>query len=141
MLKPIQQNIFNKIDSLLESDYKIELNEDLYTIHEDNLKFQKVLHENRMQQLNSPSFEDDVWTKIAVDNRIATIHSCKHFRNLINNEGDGKSWREHYQISEVAFTERQNLFTTPFHPYKEKYQELMDRSFEAGLPVAWERFH
>lgn len=62
-------------------------------------------------------------------------------KNRIENQGDGKSWEGLYQVPEITTTIREDLYTPPFHPYIDKFQELMDRSFEAGLHQAGEEYY
>lgn len=142
MLRPVNQKLLKSIDELFESDnYKIQYFEDFNFVQEDNPKFLKAFEEERVISFEILSEDDEEWTSIYIENKFASMQSCKHFKNLIEHQGDGKSWRGLYQIQEVALTERQNLFTAPFHPLLDKFQKLMDLSFEAGLPIAWERFH
>lgn len=142
MLKPLRQKIFKSIDELLDSNsYKIEYFEDFNFIQEDNPKFIKAYQGRRVVRSEILSDDDNEWTVEYIERNFASFHSCKHFKNLIEHQGDGKSWRGLYQIQEVALTERQNLFTAPFHPLLDKFQKLMDLSFEAGLPSVWEKFH
>jgi hypothetical protein len=72
---------------------------------------------------------------------VALVQPCKHLKNVIENDGDGRSIEGMYQIPEVVFSVRKNLLTSPFHPFIEKFQHFMDLCFEAGLPSAWEKFH
>jgi hypothetical protein len=141
MLKPIQEKLLKSIDELFESNYKIEYFEDFNFTFYDNLKYRKALKENRVMSIDIFSDDDNEWVPEYIRRNFASLQSCKHFKNLIDHQGDGKSWRGLYQIQEVALIERQNLFTAPFHPLQEKFQDLMDFSFEAGLPMAWEKFH
>jgi hypothetical protein len=59
---------------------------------------------------------------------------------MIEYFGDGKCFHGFYQIPEVSEANPDSLVVPYFHPFIEKYQEIMDISFEAGLPLAWEFF-
>lgn len=141
MLQPIQQKLLKSINELFDSEVKIEFFRDFNNLQKENPKYQKAFAQGRVITLET-SFEDDsVWTSEYIKNNFASLQPCEHFKNLIKHQIDGKSWRGLYLIPEVAYTEVENFFTAPFHPYIEKFQELMDRSLEAGLPIAWEQFH
>jgi hypothetical protein len=137
MLKPAHQRIFKTVDELFESDYKIEFKEKTIEMLSDNSNFQKVMDDNRVINLTLEvftGFQENILRKAA------TEESCTYYRDSIAKTRSGKSVFGMYQIPEVAYGRPERLFTGFFNPYAEKFQELMDRSLEAGLHKAWEIF-
>lgn len=138
MLKPVQQKILKSIDELLESDYNIEYTS-IHLIEAliNKKAFENVIKENRLIDLSSLPF-DDFSENIRTET--ATGQRCKFYRNAISKTWSRKSIFGMYLIDEVIFREPEKLFTGFLNPFYDKFQEIMDRSFEAGLTKAWELY-
>jgi hypothetical protein len=135
MLQPVLINPFRSIDELFDSNYKIEWLEEFDFLYDDNQKYQNAVKEKRVIDMRN-SLKQETWVEMFVAQKIATAGPCKTFTDLA---GDEKTWKGFYQISEIFMLYREILFIAPFHPFSETFQQLMDSSFEAGLPMAWER--
>jgi hypothetical protein len=130
MLKPVHQNFIKSIDELFDSDYQIRKSSFINKIHEDNPRYQLAVENQRV-----------VEKKNSIRHKFANIRRCEFFINRMRFHGDGRSYKGTYQIPEVAYSLRRNLYVTPFHMFFDKFQYLMDLSFEAGLPTQWMNFY
>lgn len=137
MLQPAQHKLLKSVDDFLKSDIKIHgfFYHQLLTIP----KYQNFMTIDRKAKhdctvINNPG------KALCGDLKISFIAECS-FKKIMENFGNGKSYLGMYQIPEVVFTERLNLFVPASHPFVDKFQYFMDLSFEAGLPIAWERFY
>lgn len=128
MLKPLQQDLLKSIDELFDSEVLLDgLNVEILFGHRP--KYQNVLKNNRMVKLFN--YTDASWHGKAIKNNIAVIsHMC---------DRKGKSFPGMYIIPEFFYTQHP-LVVRPYHPYLDKLQNLMDRSLEAGLLMAWKIF-
>lgn len=136
MLDSVRQPLLKTIDDLLDSDLKILYSWSFEYMQENNPKFQKMMAENRF---SSPDIND--WHKDAVAMNLAYWDRCEDVKNQIDLLGDGKSYLGQYLINEYIDSIPVDLYTRPFHPYLAEFQQIMDRTFEAGLPVAWNRWY
>lgn len=134
MLQPLQHKLLKTVDELFDSDVKIIENDFIHAIHIDNPKYQNALKNGRVVSFDL--ILDNFYEHYSKEN-MATVQFCKEFKDLIEKE----KIQGFYQITEVAYSLRHNLIILPFHPFIDKIQELMDFSFEAGLPKAWENFY
>jgi hypothetical protein len=135
MLKPVQQKFFKTRDELFSSDYNIQASMSSLPLFPDNPYFQKAAKENRVIKTKAETLND---ANYYLKHRMAYPKHCNYNRELIDYFGDGKSYQGFYQIPQVAITVHDSLMVAHFHPLIDKYQEIMDRSFEAGLPTVWE---
>jgi hypothetical protein len=138
MLQPLEEKLLNTFDELLDSDYKIKFDDPIHTDYQNNPKYQKAFLANRIIPFD---LSLDRTSSQCVANNMAWSQPCKYSKHIIDQFGDGKSYNGLYQIPEVNNIMRENLFVAPFHPYLGEFQRIMDWSFEAGLPVAWEQFY
>lgn len=139
MLQPVQQKPFRTNGELFASDYKIQNTFQLEQTYQDYPWYQRGLKERRVIEFTGSDQSD--WAEETVKHQIVRLQPCAYLKNFIDNGGDRKSYKGIYLIREIAATSPRNLFVPPFHPYQEKFQQLMDWSFEAGLlPKAWEMF-
>lgn len=141
MLQPVERKWLKSVDDFLNSDIKVH--KDFYDEilgMMDSERFREALPIDRKGEIECSIRGDHVGV-LCGDVNVAYLSQCKFYRNMIEYFGDGKSYYRMYQIHEVLFTERITLFVPDSHPLKDKFQYLMDISFEAGLPIAWERFY
>jgi hypothetical protein len=138
MLHPLEQKLFKNFEELLDSEYKINYQELIHFDYQNNAKYQKALDDKRIIEvdLNFGSLSNQ-----SVENKMAVSQPCKYSKNLIDKLGNRKSYLGVYRIPEAAYIDRENLFVAPLHPYLDEFQRIMDWSFEAGLPIAWEIFY
>lgn len=139
MLQPVQEKLLKSIDEFLASDIKLQRYFYNKLIFHDKQKYENAL-KNRVEELHCY-----LRTGLAVAScgeiKTAIIADYHYYKKLTDILGDGKNYFGLYLIPETVYTERINLFTADFHPYIEQFQQLMDRSFEAGLPAVWDRFY
>lgn len=130
MLKPIQQDLLTSIDELFDS--KVLIDSTSLSFHfRYHPKYQSLLKNDRIVSLFS--YKDKDWLKKCIKHNIAIIsHVC-----------DGKGQKGLFQMYQIpeTFSTIISLFVHPFQPYIDKLQNLMDRSFEAGLLMAWKKFY
>lgn len=140
MLQPVYEKPLKTIDELFQSNLKFERKYFNTFFNKENQDHQKIIQDDRIIDVDLSPY-DEVWTAQIIENKIALNQPCDHFKNTINEFGDGKSYLGIYQIPEVAYIYPENLYVAPFHPFLDNFQNLMDLSFEAGLPSAWKRFY
>jgi hypothetical protein len=139
MLQPVQQNFLKTIEELFDSKYNIKHNALLDPIYENNPKYRKAVAEKRVVK-NFVWSGKDQWTDIFKIHHMTWPQSCKTFLNVFKVYGNGKSYQGFYQINEIVFSEHANIYVAPFHPFHDKFQRIMDLTFDAGFHVVWERF-
>lgn len=137
MLKPIKEKLLKSVDELFESNLKIDFDENLENLYSDNKKYQKVVEQNRVQEV--PYHIDDL-TNYLFNENIAMLQDCKK-QKVFQHFGSGKSHNNLYIIPQPVFIYRDDLTIAPLHPYFDKFQYLMDLCFEAGLHRGWELFY
>lgn len=146
MLKPLQHKLLKSIEELIESDVRVFGWNNVKRRFSDQLKYEHALsREGKLvsrDQITSFYGSGDRDTfGFFYNHSIAALVSCDFWKNQIKFNGDGTSSKGIYLIPEPIDTTRFSLAVAPFHPFVERYQQLMDLSLEAGLPMAWKRFY
>lgn len=136
MLQPVQQKFARNIDELFKSDVNILTTPDLDQVYGINPDFQK-----RAVNLTISMKIDQNWTHFYIKNNLATQFPCGYFANKIQKYGNRRSYKGMYLIPETSEMEVRNFFVYTFHPFLEKFQNIMDLSIEFGLHKAWERLY
>lgn len=132
MLNPARIDHLKSVEEVLDSETKIPLKSIFEEIHEDNPKYQKAVKDGRVVEHEFLYYGKE-------KKEVANIDYCEVNKDRIEYEGDGKSWRGYYLIPEVVYSTFNDLYVKPFHPFIEKLQEIMDRTFEAGMHQEWTR--
>lgn len=135
MLNPVEEKVFSTIDELLESEMKLKHDLIFEVLQQANPKYQRAVKDGRVIKFE----ESSDWTGQLVEMNCAKFVPCKPYKNEIEHDGDGKKYKNLYLIPDVAFTQREDFYSCPYHPYIDILQELMDQTFEAGLHQAWEK--
>lgn len=127
MLNPLQQKKLKSVRELLESDQKIFYDEDFHATMEDNPKYQTLINDKRVNlgSLEAKDDEAQIWPCYFIDFRM---------RNSPNKD---VTWDKQYKISDIVYSYQLVLRIGLFNPFQEKFQQLMQLSFEAGLMSAW----
>lgn len=136
MLEPVKVPLLKTNDELFDSSYKIYWFPKFQVVFGNNPKYRKAMKDRRvdMFEMLYYKFEEHL-----VDTQTAYAQSCEHRKYLTENVGDGKSYKEIYHIPEVAFIWDADTYVGHYHPLLEKFQEIMDLSFQAGLIGEWKR--
>lgn len=135
MLNPQEEPLLKSFDDLFDSDYRIQSSLYAAQYYSENPKYQRKISRFNHQY----SFEH--WLAEMKKWQFADAQLCYIWKDVINFLGDGKSYEGIYQIPEVAYSFREALLVLDYHPYVDKFQDLMDRSLEAGLIRAWKNFY
>lgn len=137
MLHPSEEKLLSTFDQVFESDLMIVKDDRMKELYKNNPGYQKADHDGRVIEY------DDLgnWTKNLVRKNLVDLQPCNLMRQRIEYEGDGTKYEGLYLISDPVYYTENDLYTRPFHPYIDKFQYLMDLSFEAGLPQAWLKFY
>lgn len=122
---------FKTFEELLESDYKIAVTSQIDRLYRDTEIYQAAIRQNRLYQNEDPIIET-FHEKFAMTHACELIEYRKHFRSL-----NGTSQGEKYLVQQRIFIRLVDAEAGIFNPYILRFQELMDWSFEAGLPKAW----
>lgn len=122
---------FKTFEEMLESDYKIAVNQQIDRLYRDTEKYQAAILQNRIFKA-----EDH---KIATfHEKFAMTHACEmiDFRRQFSSL-NGESIGDKYLVQQRIFIRLVDAEAGIFNPYILRFQELMDWSFESGLPKAW----
>lgn len=139
MLKPVQQKLYKSIEEVFDGEVNIQSNSELNFLYKDNPSYQKAKKDKRVKAFEHAFYDN--WTEAYIKENLAVLQPCRLYKNRIEHDGDGKSWFGFYLVNDVVYNQRSDLVLRHFHPLSGKFQSLMDASFEAGLPMAWENFY
>ena len=93
----------------------------LHLIKEDDPKYQNAVERGQIIKLENIG-TGGKWIELMNENNFAIIQPCKYFRRVIEFFGDGESYANLYQIPEVSYILRKDLFMRNLHPLSEKIQ-------------------
>lgn len=136
MLEPIRVPLLKTLNDLLDSDLKIEHSWNLECLHGSNPNYLKAKREGRFI---NPALEYRF--RDAFKENYAFQVQCEKYKNFIARVGEYKIWNRLYLVPEPFDSMAVDLYTKPFHPYLDQLQQIMDQSFEAGLPVVWKSWY
>lgn len=139
MLEPVRVPLLKTLNGLFDSDLNLEHSWSFEYFQESNPKYQKAKGEGRI-------LINKLKTKFskAAELKYAFQVQCEKYKKFIERTGDGKIMNMYhglYLIPEPFDSMAVDLYTKPFHPYLDQFQQIMDRTFEAGLPVIWNEWY
>lgn len=134
MLNPLEVKLLKNFDDLLDSNLNFEYDNDINTIYWENPKYQKMVYGGRLRSIDSK-------IKAKRSDNLAFTQPCREFDFTISLTRNKKFYGELYRLSGTAYSHMSRLFVGILNPFIEKFQNLADLTFEAGLQKAWKVFH
>jgi hypothetical protein len=137
MIEPYPENRLETVQDLLDSNYGIATDEGFAFIIKNNEGFKALRSKIKATDINiSAKFRHEIELK-----RYALVSLCEVLDSDLKQTLNHELISDHfYMLPEVISWEYIRLEAAPFNPYLEKFQYLMDLSFEAGLPHMWKVF-
>lgn len=134
MIQNHEKPLLHSIDELFQSSHKIIIGDRLNALINDSLKYQKAFHEGRVNKSGSKiSFFD--YAKV-FENKFVVMLECDLAKGLV----DSGKIEKVYVIDDILMSSFIQLHVVHMSKFLKRWQLIMDRCFEAGLPKAWENF-
>jgi hypothetical protein len=127
MMMQEKSHKLSTLNELLDSSLKIFVDRDAEEIMKENLKFQKAIKQGRIL------FTSDQ-QKFGLMN-LSGIIDCEIASHVTS--GPNPS---HYMIKQTIMSYYTELHVAYLNKYLRRWQQIMDRCFEAGLPQMWDTF-
>lgn len=129
MVEPKRILPFKTVNDLLGSKYELSSNDFLNFMAQDNPKFKKAVSEGRVSKFDKIK-TNHAFTMPCSEVQLSLLYGVR-----------GMSYEKMYILPEPLSYEFLRLKVGYLNPFLNKFQRLMDLSFEAGLLSAWRTFH
>lgn len=131
LIDGLEPSKMKSLEEVLDSDYKLVTGTYIHNLMVENSKYQKAFNDGRVKivsaNLSPFDYENDTY---------AIFSSCSSLKYGFE-IGEIKNF---YMIDQILFSQFQQLPVVWNSKFLRRWQLLMDWSFQAGLPQAWETF-
>jgi len=133
MIQPESENRIKTVKELLDSDMRISVADYFADVVKNSKEFQAI--NSRMDVFNSDlQTAGEIILRTLYENRVLIL-KCRLVPSFMN-------WfdtvrKNYYKLPQNIITSFGYLGVGYHNPFIQKFQHLMDLSFEAGLPQAW----